>query len=85
MAFDKRFVYVLRNTDQAPRFYVGLTSNVNARLTDHNAGRCKHTASGRQRQLHVVIEFTDEDRAIRFERYVKSGSGRAFAKRHFQP
>ena len=63
MAFDKRFVDVLRNADQDPLYYVGLTSNVNARLTDHNAGRCKHTASGRQWQLHVVIEFTDEDRA----------------------
>jgi hypothetical protein len=32
----------------------------------------------------VAIEFTDENRAIRFERYLKSGSGRAFAKRHFE-
>ena len=85
MATDRRFVYVLRNIDQAPRFYVGLTSNVNARLMDHNAGRCTHTASSRLWQLHVVIEFTDENRAIRFERYLKSGSGRAFAKRHFEP
>lgn len=85
MARDKRFVYVLRNADQDPRYYVGLTSNVNARLTDHNAGRCKHTAFSRPWQLHVVIEFSDEERAIRFERYLKSGSGRAFARRHFEP
>ena len=68
-----------------PHFYVGLTSDVNARLDDHNAGRCLHTASRRTWQLHVVIEFTDEERAIHFERYLKSGSGRAFAKRHFEP
>jgi putative endonuclease len=37
------------------------------------------------RHLHVVIAFSDEARAIRFERYLKSGSGRAFAKRHFEP
>jgi predicted GIY-YIG superfamily endonuclease len=85
MPGDKRFVYVLRNADRNPRFYVGLSSDVGTRLADHNMGRCPHTASRRPWQLHVVIEFSDEDRAIRFERYLKSGSGRAFAKRHFEP
>jgi putative endonuclease len=85
MAGDKRFVYVLRNADQNPEFYVGLTSDLSARVADHNAGRCPHTASRRPWQLHVVIEFPDEQRALRFERYLKSGSGRAFAKRHFEP
>ena len=84
MAGDKRFVYVLRNADRNPSFYVGLSSDVRARLADHNMGR-RHTASRRPWQLHVVIEFSDEDRAIRFERYLKSGSERAFAKRHFEP
>ncbi len=85
MAADKRFVYVLRNADQNPSLYVGLSSDVGARLADHDMGRCHHTASRRPWQLHVVIEFPDEDRAVRFERYLKSGSGRAFAKRHFEP
>jgi predicted GIY-YIG superfamily endonuclease len=85
MPADKRFVYVLRNADRKPSFYVGLSSDVGARLADHNMGRCSHTASHRPWQLHVVIEFSDEQRAIRFERYLKSGSGRAFAKRHFEP
>ena len=83
MADDKRFVYVLRNADQDAHFYIGLTSDVNARLADHNAGRCSHTAARRPWQPHVVIEFSDEKLAIRFESYLKSGSGRAFAKRHF--
>jgi putative endonuclease len=85
MAGDKRFVYVLRNSDQNPKFYVGLSSAVHARLVDHNMGRCPHTALGRPWQLHVLLEFTDEKLAIRFERDLKSGSGRAFAKRHFEP
>ena len=62
---------------------VGLSSDVAARLVHHNAGRCPHTARRRPWELHVVIEFRDEPTAIRFERYLKSGSGRAFAKRHF--
>lgn len=85
MAENKRFVYVLRSTDTDPHFYIGLTSDAPDRLADHNAGRCPHTARHRPWQLHVVIEFNDEPTAIRFERYLKSGSGRAFAKRHFHP
>ena len=80
----RRLVYVLRSSLETSHFYVGLTSDVNGRLPDYNAGRCPHTARHRPWQLHVVIEFPDEARAIRFERYLKSGSGRAFAKRHFE-
>ena len=85
MAGDKRSVYVLSTTDEKPQVCVGVTSDVDARLADHNMERCLHTASRRPWQLHVVIQFPDETRAIRFERYLKSGSGRAFAKRHFEP
>lgn len=84
MVGTKRFVYVLRNADPVPRFYVGLTSEMHGRLDDHNAGRSPHTARHRPWQLHVVIEFPDEPRAIRFERYLKSGSGREFARQHFE-
>jgi putative endonuclease len=83
MPGDKRFVYVLKNADSNSRFYVGLTSDVRGRLQDHNAGRCPHTSPYRPWQLHVVMEFADEPPAVRFERYLKSGSGRAFANRHF--
>jgi putative endonuclease len=85
MARDKRSVYVLRNSDPDPKFYVGLSSDVEARLADHNRGGCPHTALRGPWHLHVVIEFSDETRAAHFERYLKSGSGRAFAKRHFGP
>jgi predicted GIY-YIG superfamily endonuclease len=85
VAADKRYVYVLKTANDKPQFYVGLTSDVGARLAAHNMGRCPHTASRRPWRLHVLLEFSDEERAVRFERYLKSGSGRAFAKRHFQP
>ena len=70
--------------NSGPCLYVGLTSDVNARLADHNAGRCSHTAAHRPWHLHVVIEFAEESTAICFERYLKSGSGSGFAKRHFE-
>ena len=84
MDANKRFVYVLRNDAPNPRYHVGLTSNLRGGLHDHNAGRCPHTERYRPWQLHVVIAFPDEKRALAFERYLKSGSGREFAKRHFE-
>jgi predicted GIY-YIG superfamily endonuclease len=83
MPDNKRFVYVLKSAARERHFYIGLTADAPARLADHNAGRCPHTARYRPWQLHVIIELSDEQRAVRFERYLKSGSGRAFAKRHF--
>ncbi len=80
----KCFVYMLRNAAVPPRYYTGLTSNVAIRHAEHNAGRCIHTAKYRPWSIDVVIEFTDEHRAIAFERYLKSGSGVAFAQRHLR-
>ena len=78
-----RVVYVIKNGDVTPRYYTGLTSDFERRLEWHNDGKCSHTAKYRPWQRHVVIDFADDARAMRFERYLKSGSGRAFAKRHF--
>jgi predicted GIY-YIG superfamily endonuclease len=77
---DRGFVYILKSADSSPHFYTGLTSDVRARLADHNTGRCPHTRY-RPWQLHVTIELPDDQRALDFERYLKSGSGRAFTKR----
>jgi putative endonuclease len=81
---SKRFVYVLRSELDPNRYYTGLTSDISARIEAHNAGRCSHTASGRPWRVDVVVEFSNEQRAVKFERYLKSGSGNAFAKRHLR-
>jgi putative endonuclease len=77
-------VYILKNEGNPPRYYTGFTSNVRARLEAHNAGRCPHTASGKPWIVDIVVEFSNELRALAFERYLKSGSGVAFTKRHFR-
>ena len=59
----KRFVYVLKTCDSTPRYYVGVTSDVEHRTTWHNQGHCRHTAKHRPWQPHVVIEFDDEPHA----------------------
>lgn len=84
MDSPKRFVYVLRSLSDRTRYYTGVTSNVKARLSSHNAGECVHSAQHRPWELDAVIAFRDEGRALRFERYLKSGSGVAFAKRHLR-
>jgi putative endonuclease len=80
----KWFVYVLRNADTPPRYYTGHTSDVAKRQAEHNAGSCIHTAKYRPWIIDVVIEFPEELRAVAFERYLKSGSGVAFAQRHLR-
>jgi predicted GIY-YIG superfamily endonuclease len=80
----KRFVYVLRNHERPPRYYTGVASDPPTRLAEHNRGICTHTAKYGPWSIDVVIEFADERRAIAFERYLKSGSGVAFAQRHLR-
>ena len=83
MPGDRRYVYVLRSERDPRRYYVGLTSNVAVRIETHNSGGSQHTAANRPWRLVAAVEFAKEPSAIRFERYLKSGWGRAFAKRHF--
>jgi predicted GIY-YIG superfamily endonuclease len=80
---EKRFVYILRSDADPARHYVGITDDVDHRLKWHNTGPCGYTTSYRPWSIVVSLEFPDEARARRFERYLKTGSGRAFAKRHF--
>ena len=83
MSKPTRFVYVIKTVKTPWEYYVGVTADIDARLADHNRGACTHTAGRKPWQLHVTIGFPDDARAIRFERYLKSGSGREFARRHF--
>lgn len=80
---EKRIVYVLRSDSDPDRHYVGVTSDLPARLRWHNHGPSGHTMSCRPWSVVVSIEFQTERDAVRFEKYLKSGSGRSFAKRHF--
>ncbi|MBC8207043.1 MAG: GIY-YIG nuclease family protein [Kiritimatiellales bacterium] len=76
------YVYILKS-DQGEHRYVGQTSEIKARLKDHNAGRCPHTAKFRPWQVETAVAFQSEEKAHAFERYLKSGSGREFARLHF--
>ena len=79
----KNIVYMIRSDSDPSRHYTGLTSNLEKRLRWHNAGQNVDTARDRPWTLVVSFCFSNEAVARKFERYLKSGSGREFAKRHF--
>ncbi len=76
------YVYILVSELGDEHFYVGLTEDLKARLAKHNAGEVPHTSKYRPWRIKTAIAFTSADRAAAFEHYLKSGAGRAFAKRH---
>ena len=80
---QKRFVYIIRSDIDPNRHYVGLTSDVDRRLLWHNTGPSGVTVANRAWRVVVSLEFANARTAGQFERYLKTGSGRAFAKRHF--
>lgn len=81
---EQRIVYILKNHETPARYYTGLTSNLASRLDDHNSGRCAHTARYRPWAVDAMVKFADEHRAVAFEKYLKSGSGVEFARRHLR-
>jgi predicted GIY-YIG superfamily endonuclease len=78
-----RFFYVyviISKLDERIR-YTGITRNLKARILIDNQGGCPHTSKFRPWYLEVAVAFKSETKA--FERYLESGSGREFPRRHF--
>jgi putative endonuclease len=77
------YVYILQSIADPARFYIGITEDLRIRFKKHNAGEVRHTAKFRPWTIKNYFAFADPKKAYAFEKYLKSGSGRAFAKRHF--
>ena len=75
------FVYLLRSINDASKTYVGYTTNIEQRLETHNSGGSVHTKSFRPWKLVSYVAFDTESKALSFEKYIKAGSGYAFAKK----
>ena len=76
------YVYILESKLHPEEIYVGITENLKRRLHDHNAARVPHTSKFAPWKIRTATAFTSKERATAFERYLKSGSGRAFLHRH---
>ena len=75
------YVYILRSIGIPQHYYVGFTRDLRSRLQKHNAGEVPHTSKYAPWEIKTYVAFSDETQAIAFERYLKSPSGRAFAKK----
>ena len=75
------YVYILQSLGDAEHYYVGVTKDLQVRLKKHNAGEVPHTSKYVPWMIKTYVAFSEEKRAIAFEKYLKSGSGRAFAKK----
>ncbi len=76
------YTYRIESIPFPTQNYVGYSADLKQRLVDHNAGKNRFTAPFRPWQLVFYAAFESETRARQFERYLKSGSGKAFgAKR----
>ena len=75
------YVYILRSMEHPGHYYVGVTADLRARLKKHNAGDVPHTSKYIPWTIKIYIAFSDEQQAFAFEKYVKSPSGRVFAKK----
>lgn len=76
------YVYLIRSIANPRRTYIGITSDLKNRLKVHNAGGSINTSRDKPWELEVYLGFKSHETAVQFERYLKSGSGRAFAKSH---
>ena len=63
--------------------YVGVTEDLKQRLAKHNAGDVPHTSRHSDWTIETALAFRSKEKAAAFEKYLKSGSGREFARRHF--
>jgi putative endonuclease len=75
-----KYVCILESLE-SEHFYVGVADDASARLIKHNAGEVPHTSKYRPWRIKTYVAFTDAKRALAFEKYLKSDSGRAFAKK----
>jgi len=75
------YVYLIESTGIAGQRYVGLTADLKQRLKDHNVGKSSHTSKFRPWRLVSYIAFSNRTKAEALERYLKSGSGHAFANK----
>jgi putative endonuclease len=75
------YVYLLESDTIAGRRYIGVTTDLKRRLIEHNSGKSTHTSKFAPWRIVTYVAFSDQAKAASFERYLKSGSGHAFASR----
>lgn len=79
------YVYIIRSVTYPEQEYTGVSADLKQRIADHNTRKSLHTAKYAPWELMWYSAFSDKFTALEFERYLKSHSGRAFAKKRLIP
>lgn len=75
------YVYIIQSTKDGS-CYTGITTNLKSRILERNTGKVRFTSSRSPYKLKWYCAFPDKIKAYQLEKYFKSGSGFAFAKKH---
>lgn len=75
------YVYLIRSQSFPDQTYVGFTTNLEERLKKHNQHSSLHTKKYAPWKLAAYVAFDSKKKALDFEKYIKVGSGYAFAKK----
>ncbi len=76
------YVYIIRSSSHPHQIYVGFTEDLKSRLHSHNKGDCSHTSKYIPWELQFYCAFNKKKKALEFETYLKSHSGKAFSTKH---
>jgi putative endonuclease len=74
------YVYIIQSQMDGS-YYVGSTNDLKRRLREHNNGGAKFTSAKKPYFLSWYCAFNLQNRAVQFEKYLKQGSGFAFARK----
>ena len=77
------YVYYLQSISSSNKTYVGFTHNMKQRLLEHNTGKSIYTAQFMPWKIIGFFGFDQEEKARKFERYLKTNAGKIFLNRHF--
>lgn len=76
------YVYIIKSINYPKQIYIGYTNNIHSRLERHNNGHIPHTTKFKPWEIATYTLFQNKEKALGFEKYLKSGSGRQFVYRH---
>ena len=76
------YVYILKSTKRPGAIYIGYTSDLKSRISEHNSISNNHYSSKYAPwELETYISFSEKVDAQKFELYLKSNSGKAFMRK----
>ena len=77
------YVYILKSLTDS-NLYIGSTNDLERRIKEHKDALVKSTKNRLPIQLECYFAFRERKTAAKFEKYLKTGSGKAFIKNHFE-